>query len=223
MSRAPVDAVVLVSGQGTNLQAIINAVEASRLDLRIVDVISNRADANGLQRAARHGIPTIIVDQRHYAAREDFDKALLDTINAAKPELVVLAGYMRILDDTFVEHYAGRLLNIHPSLLPKYPGLGTHARAIANGDSLHGCSVHFVTAELDGGPVIARSAVAVHAGDDVATLSARVHLAEHKLYPEVIKWFVAGRLQLIDGNATLDGKPMPEPTDLAFDAIAATG
>jgi phosphoribosylglycinamide formyltransferase-1 len=169
-------------------------------------VISNRPDAAGLALAAARGNAAVAVDHRGFAAREDFDAALATEIERHAPDLVLLAGFMRILGDGFVRRFQGRLLNIHPSLLPAFPGIKTHAQALAAGVRVHGCSVHFVTPALDGGPIIAQAAVPVQAGDDEAGLAARVLAEEHVLYPRVARWFLEGRLGLIDGRARLAGE-----------------
>ena len=199
--------VVVISGSGSNLQALLDASVAS--NFKISRVISNNPDADGLQRATRDGVPTCVVNHRDFDSREEFDLALRDAIDAAEPDLVVLAGFMRILGDQFIQHYAGRILNIHPSLLPKYPGINTHQRALDAKDKVHGVSVHFVTEELDGGPVIAQDRVSVLKEDTVDTLAARVLEKEHLLYPKVVSWFAAGRLALQDNQALLDGEPLP--------------
>jgi phosphoribosylglycinamide formyltransferase-1 len=169
-------------------------------------VISNRADAAGLAAAASRGIATAAIDHRGFASREEFDAALAAGIERHQPDLVLLAGFMRILTDGFVRRFEGRLLNIHPSLLPAFPGIKTHAQALAAGVRLHGCSVHFVTPALDGGPIIAQAAVPVLAGDDEASLGGRVLTEEHLLYPRVARWFLEGRLRLVDGRAQLAGE-----------------
>jgi len=197
--------VILISGSGSNLQAIIDAQESGSIPVRIRAVISNRPGVTGLARAEKHGIPFHVVEHTAYASREAFDAALMATIDRYQPALVVLAGFMRILTPGFAEHYRGHLLNIHPSLLPKYQGLHTHQRAIDNDDKEHGVSVHFVTAELDGGPVVAQRSVPVLAGDTAESLAARVLVEEHKLYPEVIGWFAEKRLTMRDNAAFLDG------------------
>jgi phosphoribosylglycinamide formyltransferase-1 len=204
--------VVLISGSGSNLQALIDA--AATAPYEIVAVISNKADAYGLARASQAGIPTRVLDHREFADREAFDAALGELIDGFEPGLVVLAGFMRILTPGFVRHYAGRLLNIHPSLLPRHQGLNTHARALEAGDSEHGASVHFVTEELDGGPVIAQARVAVHAGDTPAELASRVLAREHQLYPAVVRWFAEGRLTMTGEGACFDGVPLPGPLQL---------
>jgi phosphoribosylglycinamide formyltransferase-1 len=200
---------VLISGSGTNLQAIMDAQKAGTLDAEIAVVFSNRANAAGLERAAQAGIPTASLDHRDYPDREQFDQAMIEVLTPYAPDTVVLAGFMRILSAVFVRHYAGRLINIHPSLLPKYRGLNTHARALEAGDSEHGCSIHFVTEELDGGPLIAQAPIAVHANDTVDSLSMRVQQREHLLYPQVLQWRAQDRLALTDNGVILDGKPLP--------------
>jgi phosphoribosylglycinamide formyltransferase-1 len=209
---------VLISGSGSNLQAIIDAIEGGRLDAQIAGVISNRADAFGLERARQHGLPTAVVTHGDFPDRESFDRALMQKIDRWHVDVVVLAGFMRILTPAFVQHYEGRLLNIHPSLLPKYKGLHTHRRALEAGDTVHGCSVHFVTAELDGGPVVAQAEVPVQPGDDEASLSARVHAGEHRLYPQVLAWLARGELQYRDGSLHFLGRPLTSP--LALDAVS---
>ncbi|MEQ3723398.1 phosphoribosylglycinamide formyltransferase [Alcanivorax sp.] len=200
---------VLISGSGTNLQAIMDAQKAGTLDAEIAVVFSNRASAAGLERAAQAGIPTASLDHRDYPDREQFDQAMIEVLTPYAPDTVVLAGFMRILSAVFVRHYAGRLINIHPSLLPKYRGLNTHARALEACDSEHGCSIHFVTEELDGGPLIAQAPIAVHANDTVDSLSKRVQQREHLLYPQVLQWRAQDRLALTDNGVVLDGKPLP--------------
>nr|WP_155137527.1 phosphoribosylglycinamide formyltransferase [Alcanivorax sp. VBW004] len=200
---------VLISGSGTNLQAIMDAQKTGTLDAEIAVVFSNRANAAGLERAAQAGIPTASLDHRDYPDREQFDQAMIEVLTPYAPDTVVLAGFMRILSAVFVRHYAGQLINIHPSLLPKYRGLNTHARALEAGDSEHGCSIHFVTEELDGGPLIAQAPIAVHANDTVDSLSKRVQQREHLLYPQVLQWRARDRLELTDNGVLLDGKPLP--------------
>lgn len=207
--------VVLISGGGTNLQAILDAIAQGEIPARVVAVISNRRDAYGLTRGNRAGIATEVIDHRAFPDREGFDRALMQHIDAHEPDLLVLAGFMRILGTPFVEHYEGRMLNIHPSLLPAYRGLHTHARALADGVSEHGVSVHFVTSELDGGPVILQARVPVAQGDSSETLAARVLEKEHIVYPMVVKWFCEDRLALCDGTVELDGRPLDRPLQLA--------
>ncbi|SNR84570.1 phosphoribosylglycinamide formyltransferase [Pseudomonas segetis] len=202
----PCNVVVLLSGSGSNLQALIDKLDPG--SARISAVISNRADAYGLERAKAAGIATNLLDHRQYDSRESFDAALIEAIDAHKPQLVVLAGFMRILSADFVRHYAGRLLNIHPSLLPKYKGLHTHQRALDAKDAEHGCSVHFVTEELDGGPLVVQAVVPVNADDSAASLAERVHRLEHQIYPLAVSWFADQRLHLGPQGAMLDGKPL---------------
>ena len=197
--------VILISGRGSNMDALLDA----GLPGQCVAVLSNRPDAAGLAMAAGRGIPTVVVDHRNFADRAAFDTALAAAIDAHAPDLVVLAGFMRILTDAFVLHYAGRLLNIHPSLLPAFPGVRTHAQALAAGVRIHGCTVHFVTPALDGGPIVAQAAVPVLPDDDEAALSARVLAEEHVMYARVVRWFLEGRLALADGQVRLDGGGFP--------------
>lgn len=205
----PCNVVVLISGSGSNLQALIDSVAHDGNPARIAAVISNRADAYGLQRAKQAGIATELLDHKQFDGREAFDAALIQAIDAHQPDLVVLAGFMRILTPGFVQHYAGRLLNIHPSLLPKHKGLHTHQRALEAGDSEHGCSVHFVTEELDGGPLVVQAVLPVMANDTAESLASRVHQQEHHIYPLAVRWFAEGRLRLDAQGAMLDGQPLP--------------
>ncbi|PWB32853.1 phosphoribosylglycinamide formyltransferase [Pseudomonas sp. SDI] len=202
------DVVVLLSGTGSNLQALIDNVRAGDSPVRIRAVISNRADAYGLQRASAAGIDTAVLDHKAFDGREAFDAALVELIDGFQPQLVVLAGFMRILSAGFVRHYQGRLLNIHPSLLPKYKGLHTHQRALEAGDAEHGCSVHFVTEELDGGPLVVQAVIPVEADDTPERLAQRVHQQEHQIYPLAVRWFAEGRLRLGEYGALLDGQPL---------------
>jgi phosphoribosylglycinamide formyltransferase-1 len=190
---------VLVSGRGSNLAAVLVAMRAGSLGGSVGAVISNRADAGALAIAAADGVATRVVEHRSFAARAAFDAALADAVDATQPDLIVLAGFMRVLGAPFVQRYSGRLINIHPSLLPLYPGLHTHRRALADGVRVHGCTVHFVTPDVDVGPIIAQGAVPVRDGDDEATLAARVLAVEHRLLPAAIRWFCAGQL-VIAGN-----------------------
>jgi len=209
-NRLPI--VVLISGGGTNLQSIIDAVDKDGLPVEIRAVISNRADAYGLQRAARAGIPGEVLDHKEFSDRDSYDRALIDLIDRYSPRLVVLAGFMRILSDRFVRHYEGRMMNIHPSLLPKYRGLNTHQRCLEAGDTDHGATVHFVTPELDAGPIIIQARVPVAPDDSPESLAARVLEQEHRIYPTAISWFAQGRLALENGIARLDGEPLnPAP------------
>ncbi|CAI8919250.1 MULTISPECIES: phosphoribosylglycinamide formyltransferase [Pseudomonas] len=200
------DVVVLLSGTGSNLQALIDSTRTGDSPVRIAAVISNRSDAYGLQRARDAGIETRSLDHKAFEGREAFDSALVELIDAFNPQLVVLAGFMRILSAGFVRHYEGRLLNIHPSLLPKYKGMHTHQRALDAGDNEHGCSVHFVTEELDGGPLVVQAVVPVESDDSAQTLAQRVHTQEHRIYPLAVRWFAEGRLILGDQGALLDGQ-----------------
>lgn len=204
--RLPI--VILISGNGSNLQAIIDAVNSGELHAEIRAVISNKPRAYGLERARRAGIPAVVVDHTLHPDRASFDAALQRAIDEYEPRLVVLAGFMRILTPRLVEHYHGRMLNVHPSLLPAFRGLDTHRRVLEAGVKEHGVSVHFVTSELDGGPVIAQQKLAVLPEDDIARLSERVQRLEHALYPQVIRWFAEGRLTLQGNQAMLDGKPI---------------
>lgn len=200
--------VVLISGRGSNLQAIIDARDSGRLNIALRGVISNVAGAQGLARAAAAGIPTFVVDHRAYPGRAAFDEALAACIDPLQPDLLVLAGFMRILGEKFVGRYAGRMINIHPSLLPAFSGLDTHRRALEAGVREHGVSIHYVTADLDGGPLIAQAKVPVRPGDSEPELAARVLEREHQLLPEVIGAIAAGRLRLEDGQVWLDEKPV---------------
>ena len=205
---APCNVVVLISGSGSNLQALIDSL-GEHNPVRICAVVSNRAEAFGLQRAQAAGIDTHVVHHKRFADREAFDAALRDVIDAYEPQLVVLAGFMRILTAGFVRHYQGRLLNVHPSLLPKYKGLDTHRRALDAGDKEHGCSVHFVTEELDGGPVALQACLSVAPNESIDQLTDRVHAAEHLIYPLAVRWFAEGRLRLADQGAMLDDILLP--------------
>ena len=191
--------VVLISGRGSNMQALVEA------GLPVSAVISNRAQAEGLRIAAARGIATRVVEHGGHATREAFDAALAAAIEGFTPRLVALAGFMRILTPRFVERFAGRLLNIHPSLLPAFPGLHTHERALAAGVKVHGCTVHFVTAELDHGPIVIQAAVPVRADDDAVTLAARVLKQEHVIYPKAVRWFLDGRVALVNGAVHIRG------------------
>ncbi|WP_019027677.1 phosphoribosylglycinamide formyltransferase [Colwellia piezophila] len=201
--------VVLISGGGTNLQAIIDACTDSAYPGEVVGVISNRADAYGLTRAKNADIANVALSHKDFASRADYDQALIKVIDGFDADLIVLAGFMRILTPSFVQHFQGKLLNIHPSLLPKYQGLNTHQRAIDAGDDVHGVSVHFVTEELDGGPVILQAKVPVFEGDNSDDLAARVHEQEHRIYPLVVKWFAKQRLSMQGDHAVLDNNILP--------------
>jgi phosphoribosylglycinamide formyltransferase-1 len=203
--RAMKNIVILISGRGSNMQAIVRAAKQEQWPCRIAAVISNRADAEGLKFAAEHGIPTAVVVSKGAPSREAFDAALKMEIDRFAPDLVVLAGFMRILTPGFVEHYAGRLLNIHPSLLPSFIGLATHQQAIDAGVKVHGATVHFVTAQLDHGPIVAQAVVPVLPVDDEHTLADRVLAQEHIIYPRAVRWFVEGRLSIDNGIVRLAG------------------
>ncbi|HIG88535.1 phosphoribosylglycinamide formyltransferase [Candidatus Thioglobus sp.] len=198
------DGVVLISGSGSNLQSIID--NADDINLKINCVISNKSDAYGLKRAQKAGISTHTIKHDQFPSRGEFDKKLSSVIDVCKPEIIILAGFMRILSTEFTKKYCGKMLNIHPSLLPKFQGLNTHQRVIESGEKEHGVSIHFVTEELDGGPVIAQSTVAILENDNAKSLAERVLAEEHKLYPEVIHWFTQGRLKFKNSKAVLDGK-----------------
>jgi phosphoribosylglycinamide formyltransferase-1 len=200
--------VILISGRGSNMEAIVRQCAAEAWPARVAAVIANRADAAGLQFAAAHGIATAVVAHKAFASREAFDDALAEAIDAHAPDLVVLAGFMRILGAAFVRRYEGRLLNIHPSLLPLFPGLHTHQRALDAGCKLAGATVHFVTPELDHGPIVMQSVVPVHPGDDAGTLAERVLATEHRIYPQAVRWFVNGQLRIEGGVVRqLRGEP----------------
>lgn len=191
--------VILISGRGSNMEALVRACAAEGWPARVVAVISNRPDASGLDFARSNGIEAAVVDHRAFADRAAFDQDLAAEVDRHQPDLVVLAGFMRVLGAGFVQRYEGRLLNIHPSLLPSFPGLHTHQRALQAGCKIAGATVHFVTSELDHGPMVVQAAVPVLPGDDVATLSARVLVAEHQIYPLAVRWFVEGLLQVRQG------------------------
>jgi phosphoribosylglycinamide formyltransferase-1 len=210
MMAGPAGIVILVSGRGSNMQAIIEAVRDGRLPAEIRAVVSNEPGAPALERARAAGIPAIAINHREFPTRAQFDQALMREIDAREPRLVVLAGFLRILGREFIDHYAGRLINIHPSLLPAFPGLDTHERALQSGAKFHGASVHFVTHEVDGGPVIVQAAVLVRPDDSPETLAARVLVEEHRIFPLAIRWFLEGRLSVRDGRVTLDGAQSPE-------------
>ncbi|GAB6040410.1 phosphoribosylglycinamide formyltransferase [Endothiovibrio diazotrophicus] len=203
--------VVLISGRGSNLQSLIDAERDGRLGATIRAVISNRPDALGLQRARDAGIAARVLDPTGHPDRDAYDRRLIEAIDAHRPALVVLAGFMRILSVHFVAHYAGRLINIHPSLLPDFRGLRTHQRALAEGVARHGASVHFVTEELDGGPVILQARVPVFEDDTPETLAARVLEQEHRIYPRAVERIASGRITLAEGRVLLDGKPLETP------------
>ncbi len=200
----PLPIVVLISGGGSNLQSIIDGIADKTLNARLCAVISNKADAYGIERAKKAKIPTEIIDHKQYDSRESFDAELTQCIDKYQPQLIVLAGFMRILTDDFVNHFYGKMINIHPSLLPKYRGIHTHQRALEAGDDIHGLSIHYVSAELDGGPIILQKSVPVLEHDSEESLAQRVLEQEHIAYPQVIQWFAEGRLQLINNQVILD-------------------
>jgi phosphoribosylglycinamide formyltransferase-1 len=191
--------VILVSGRGSNLQAMIDA----RLPVRATTIISNRSGAQALDVAKRNGLETRVVDQRSYPDRKTFDAALGETVRACEPDLVVLAGFMHLLEEDFVQRYEGRLMNIHPSLLPAFPGLHPHRRALLEGVKIHGCTVHFVTSRMDHGPIVVQAAVGVMPDDTEDSLSARVLQQEHRIYPQAVRWFMEGRLKLSDNRVSV--------------------
>lgn len=218
----PLPVVVLISGQGTNLQTLIDGQLAGELAIDIRAVISNRADAPGLTRAERAGITTEVLSHRGYPDREHYDAVLRERVAAYEPGLVVLAGFMRILTPVFVEPFLGRLINIHPSLLPDFRGLDTHRRALEAGVGEHGCSVHYVTPALDAGPVILQARVPVADDDTEASLEARVRQAEHQAYPAAVQQIANGRVHFADGRILFDGEPSPQPLRLGTDTFSTT-
>jgi phosphoribosylglycinamide formyltransferase-1 len=211
MSSARPRIAVLISGEGSNLQALIDAVAARKVAGEIVLVVSNRAAARGLERARAAGIPTEYLPARRGTERAVYDRALGDVLDRYAPDLVVLAGFMRILSPELVARFAGRLLNLHPSLLPKYPGLDTHRLVLENADAVHGATVHFVTAELDAGPAVIQYRIAVRPGEPIQSLVARVHAGEHVILPRAVDWFVTGRLRQESDAVMLDGKRLQQP------------
>ena len=213
MSAQPLPIVVLISGNGSNLQAIIDAIQHQALPVEIRAVISSNPLAPGLQQAQKAGIPTQALDHKTFANRLTFDAALQSVIDNFDPELVVLAGFMRVLGTKFVAHYEGRMLNIHPSLLPAFTGLNTHQRALDARATEHGASVHFVTSQLDGGPVIIHGRVPILSNDSAKTLAQRVLSVEHCIYPVAIHWFAEDRLQFTQGKIIFDGMPLTDPVN----------
>ncbi|MGP8035456.1 MAG: phosphoribosylglycinamide formyltransferase [Steroidobacteraceae bacterium] len=210
MSAAPqLSLAILISGRGSNMEALARACQARALAARVAVVIADRADAGGLELARGLGVPTATIAPA--GDRAAFEAALAAALEEHRPGAIALAGFMRVLSAEFVARYLGRLFNIHPSLLPKYPGLDSHRRALAAGDAQHGASVHFVTPELDAGPVVLQSRLAVRSGDTPASLAARVLATEHVIYPRALGWFADGRLAWRDGGAWLDGRPLPAP------------
>ncbi len=202
---------VLISGVGSNLQAILDAINAKNIDAQVIAIISNRTKAKGLDRAREHKIPAYVIPSRKNQSRQEYDQGLSEVINRLNPDLIVLAGFMRILTEEFVNQFTGKLINIHPSLLPKYKGLDTHQRAIDAGDTEHGCSVHFVTPELDGGPIIAQALVSIEKNDDIQSLSAKVQAQEHKLYPLVVEWFANKQLELLEDKIFFNNELLSKP------------
>jgi phosphoribosylglycinamide formyltransferase-1 len=208
---SPLPIAVLISGRGTNMRVIAERAAAGTLPVDVRVVISDQPAAEGLKTAAALNIATRVLEPREFADRPSYDQALVQTLEEYRPKLIVLAGFMRILTPRFIGTFAGRILNVHPSLLPKYRGLHTHRRVLEAGEALHGVSVHFVTEELDGGPVVLQTEVPILPGDSEQTLSARVQQGEHRIYPQAIDWFARGRLLWKDGRAWLDGKPLDSP------------
>jgi len=202
---------VLISGNGSNLQAIIDAIEGGRLDAEIDVVVSNNPNAFGLERAARHGLQTRVVEDGDYDSRAAFDAALRACLDEFEPDYLVLAGFMRILGPAFIDAFADRILNIHPSLLPAYKGLDTHQRALDNGDTRHGVSIHLVTAELDGGPVILQGAYSIEPGDSATDLQQKGHRLEHEMYPQVLYWLGKGDLRIDNGQIFFQQRPLDAP------------
>lgn len=202
--------VILLSGSGSNLQALIDAINGGVIGADIAAVISNKPEALGLKRADDAGIKNAVIDNLQFSSRENFDQALCREIQIYKPDLVILAGFMRILTSKFVENFDGRILNIHPSLLPKYPGLHSHQKAIDAGDLNAGATVHFVTSKLDGGPPVLQAEVPIYQDDSAEVLARRILIKEHQIYPLVVQWFCAGRLSLVDGKAYLDSVLLPK-------------
>jgi phosphoribosylglycinamide formyltransferase-1 len=196
---------VLISGGGTNLQAMIDAVEAKNLDAEICVVLSNKADAHGLARAKQHGIATAVLDHKSFASREDYDQAMVGVLRARGVELVILAGFMRLLSPLFIKAYSNRIMNIHPSLLPSFPGLHVQKKALDHGVRFAGCTVHFVNEECDEGPIIIQAVVPVYPDDDEATLAARILKQEHRIYPRAIQLYAEGRLHVTGRKVWVDG------------------
>lgn len=214
MQQSPLRVVVLISGNGSNLQALIDRQHQADCAYQIVKVISNKADVFGLERAKHHQIEIDTIPHQDFESREDFERALIHSIDQAQPGLVVLAGFMRILTPLFTQHYIGRMLNIHPSLLPKYPGLQTHQRALEAGDKQHGLSIHFVTDELDGGPVVLQATTDIQTNDSVETLKSRVHQLEHQAYPLAVNLFAQGKLRYQNHQAWWSDKALTTPIQI---------
>ncbi len=216
MSARACKTAVLISGSGSNLQAFIDQVAAGSISLDICAVFSNRPEAFGLERAQNAGIPATCVDHTEFDTREDFDRAVAAELDKYEPELIILAGFMRILSPWFVRHYAGRILNIHPALLPLYPGLNTHQRAIDAGDAKHGTTVHFVTEELDGGPCIVQGRLDIRPGESAATLQKRIQSVEHQIYPRAAQMVADGEIEFREGQAFRGGAPLQAPLMIDF-------
>jgi phosphoribosylglycinamide formyltransferase-1 len=214
MTRPATRVAVLISGEGSNLQALIDAARAARLGAEIVAVVSNRSAARGLERARAAGIAALHLPAVRGQERSDYDTALAKLLAPLDPDLLVLAGFMRILSPPFIEQFAGRMLNIHPSLLPKYPGLDTHRQVLEAKEQWHGATVHFVTEELDAGPVIVQYRLRVRTGDTPESLAQRVHVGEHIILPRAVSWFAAGRLRLASGSVMLDGRALNGPVSV---------
>ena len=207
MASSPLNLVVLISGSGSNLQSIIDAIESRKINAVIKAVISNKADVKGLKRASNHGIPSKVLSHKDYETRDDFDAALQTCIDSFAPDLIILAGFMRILGKDISRHYRGKMLNIHPSLLPKYPGLHTHERVLEAGESEHGASIHFVTEELDGGPLVYQRSFPIMPDDTPDSLFRKVQALEHQMYPQVIQWIALDRL-VFNSEPMFDGKTL---------------
>jgi phosphoribosylglycinamide formyltransferase-1 len=214
--------VILVSGGGSNLQSLIDGCASGEINATVSAVISNNPDAGGLERAANAGIPNLAIDHTAFDSREAFDQALSELIDSFSPDLVILAGFMRILTAQFVDHYLGRIMNIHPSLLPAYPGLHTHRRAIEAGEKKAGATVHFVTPELDGGPSIIQAQVEIEPDDNEGSLATRVLSFEHKIYPQAVKWFCDNRLIMNNNHVLLDNKAISE-SGIIYNLIEPSG
>ncbi len=217
MSERRCQTAILISGSGTNLQAFIDRVASGELDTDICVVFSNKPDAYGLTRAREAGIQTACLRHGEFDDREAFDRAVAAELDRFSPDLLILAGFMRILSPWFVQHYAGRVLNVHPALLPLYPGLNTHQRVLDAGDTHHGSTVHFVTEELDGGPRIVAGRIPIVPGESAEALQHRVQAVEHQVYPQAAQWFAEGRIEFRDKRAWFDGKPLEEPIVIDFD------
>ena len=207
---------ILISGSGSNLQAFIDSIEAGGLDLEIAVVFSNDPEAFGLERAEKAGIPTACIQHADFPDRESFDRAVIEELDRWNPELLILAGFMRILSPAFVRHYEGRILNIHPALLPKYPGLNTHQRALDAGDEWHGSTVHFVTEELDGGPLVLQGRIRVEPSKDASDLMQRVQAVEHQIYPLAADWVGSGKVEFRYGETWVDGERAEVPITQDF-------